>query len=182
MPKAPPELIQPDRLAERGATLAGSAPIADMPRLAEMLHTADATARFELRFERDDAGRGRVLGRIEATLTVICQRCLAPMDIGVVREVNLGLVGDDAEAAALDVARDPLVVGEEPMRLAELLEDELILAMPNFARHGPGECEMPPGADALEALDAGDESARAAAPGEDNPFAVLESLKSRKSP
>ena len=183
MSKALPEHIQPLRLAERGASLAGSVATTHMPRLAEMLHEPESTVAFELRFDRDDAGRGRVRGRIDATLVVVCQRCLAPMALQVAREVRLGLVRDDTQAALLDADYDPLMVGEAAIPLMGLLEDELILAMPNFARHRPGECEMPPGADAVEDVQAGAHGAEdAGTTGEDNPFSVLESLKSRKSP
>lgn len=185
MSKALPERIQPLRLAERGASLSGSVTAGQMPRLSEMLAQGGARADFALRFDRDDAGASRVRGRIDAKLVVICQRCLGPMEIDIEREVHLGLVSSDAEAAALDASYDPLVIGEEPISLAGLLEDELILAMPNFSRHPRGECEMPPGADAVEAAaedGSGQVTGDAGEPGEDNPFSVLESLKSRKSP
>lgn len=185
MSKALPEHIQPLRLAERGATLEGAVPVAPMARLAEMLVQTESEAVFALRFERDQGGRSRVLGQVRARLVAVCQRCLAPVSLDIEREVRLGIVRDDAEAAALDSDYDPLVVGEEPLALMGLLEDELILAMPNFARHRPGECAMPAGADAVAGEDTenGAEDAREGRrAGEDSPFSVLESLKSRKSP
>jgi uncharacterized protein len=153
MSKAPPERIQPLRLAHRGETLLGSVGVEQMPRLAEMLHEAAGRVEFELRFGCDDGGQARVLGRIGARLVVLCQRCLEPMGIDVERQVRLALVRGDAEAAALDATYDPLLVGDQPVSLSGLLEDELILAMPNFCRHPRGECEMPRGAD--ESRDAG---------------------------
>ncbi len=156
-----------------------------MARLAEMLAQTHSEAVFSLRFDREEGGRARILGKVRATLVAACQRCLAPVSLDIEREVRLGIVRDDAEAAALDPDYDPLVVGEEPISLMGLIEDELILAMPNFARHRPGECEMPAGADAAggENTQSGAEDAHeGGSAGEDNPFSVLESLKSRKSP
>ena len=217
MSKALPERIHPLRLAHHGETLTGSVGVAQMPRLAEMLHEATGEAQFELRFDCDQGGQARVLGRIGARLVVLCQRCLEPMGIDVERQVRLALVRGDAEAAALEAAYDPLLVGDQPISLSGLLEDELILAMPNFCRHPRGECEMPRGADEsrdgrgtspgmdeversrmpeprakqdarADGVAGGDENGEhrdagaGAESGEDNPFSVLEPLKTRKTP
>ncbi len=179
MSRALPERIQPLRLAEHGASLSGSVSTERMPRLSGMLHGEAGEARVTLHFGRDDGGQAQVSGRIDARLAVVCQRCLEPMEIAVEREVNLALVRDDAQAAALDAAYDPLLIGDEPIALSGLIEDELILAMPNFSRHPPGACEMPPGADAEEEVE---DSHTAGESGEDNPFSALESLKPRKQP
>ena len=188
MLKALPEHIHPLRLAHHGESLVGSVVPEQMPRLAKMLHEKAGGVEFELRFGHDDGGQACVLGRIDAKLIVLCQRCLEPMDIDVEREVRLALVRGDAEAAALDGTYDPLLVGDQPVLLSDLLENELILAMPNFSRHPRAECEVPPGADAVDHPDKSGEGHEgqnvdtAGEFGEDNPFSVLESLKPRKTP
>jgi uncharacterized protein len=184
MSKALPAHIHPFRLAQRGETLAGRLAPGQMPRLAEMLHAGDSRADFELRFGYDDAGQACVLGHVDAVLVVLCQRCLEPMSLHVERPVQLALVRAQAQASALDDAYEPLLVGDEALSLSAIVEDELILAMPNFSRHARGECQMPPGADSVdEASEAGgaprDESGEA---GEDNPFSVLKGLKPGKAP
>jgi uncharacterized protein len=188
MSKALPARINPLRLAHLGESLAGSVVSARMPRLTELLHGDGGRADFELRFGYDDAGQARVLGHVEARLTVLCQRCLEPMDILVERDVCLAVVRKDTDIASLDAVYDPLVVDDEPISLSGLLEDELILSMPDFSRHPSGECEMPPGADALDSArpggaGSGDRQRETAGrSGQDNPFLVLESIKSRKRP
>jgi uncharacterized protein len=192
MSKALPERIYPLRLAHHGESLAGSVLCARMPRLAELLHEGRGRVDFELRFGYDDGaangGQACVLGRIDARLEVICQRCLEPMDILVGRDVRLAVLREDAEVASLDAAFEPLLIGDEPIALSGLLEDELILAMPDFSRHPSGECEMPPGADTVhdsEVIGAAGEGPHrdtAGKSGKDNPFRVLESIKSRKTP
>ncbi len=184
MSKALPEQLYPLRLARHGESLAASVGVEQMPRLAEMLLEGSGRADFALRFGHDDGGQACVLGRIDAKLVVLCQRCLEPMNIEVERVVRLALVRDDAEAAQADAGYDPLLVGDRPISLSGLLEDELILAMPNFSRHPRGECQMPPGADGVGRSDengTGHDDELAGESGEDNPFSALESLKSRKS-
>ena len=116
---------------------------------------------------------------------VLCQRCLEPMGIDVERQVRLALVRGDAEAAALDATYDPWLADDQPVSLSGLLEDELILAMPNFCRHPRGECEMPRGGNAVERGEQSGERQDADTAGESgqvNPFSALEPLKSRKTP
>ncbi len=188
MSKALPEHIHPLRLVHHGESLAGSVVVEQMPRLVEMLHERASRGEFELRFGLDDGGRACVLGRIDARLVVLCQRCLKPMDIDVERDVRLALVRGNAEAAALDDTYDALLVGDEPVSLSGLLEDEIILAMPNFPRHPRGECEMPRGAVGVDHTDESGEGGKdyngdtAGESGEENPFSVLKSLKPRKTP
>ncbi len=187
MSKALPEHIHPLRLAHHGESLAGSVVPEQMPRLAEMLHEGTGRVNFELHFGHDDGGQACVLGRIDARLVVLCQRCLEPMTVDVERDVRLALVRGDAEAA-LDDTYDPLLVGDEPVSLSGVVEDELILAIPNFSRHPRGECEMPRAADAVDHTEEsgegheGQNGDTAGESGEENPFSVLESLKSRKTP
>ena len=185
MSKTPPERIYPLRLAHHGETLVGCTGLEQMPRLVEMLHDAAGRVEFELRFGCDDGGQARVLGRIGVRLVVLCQRCLEPMGVDVERQVRLALVRGDAKAAALDATYDPLLVDDQPISLPGLLEDELILAMPNFCRHPRGACEMPRGGNAVERGDRSGERQDADAAGEsgqENPFSALEPLKSRKTP
>ena len=165
--------------------MAGSVAFKRMPRLAEMLCDGAGHADFSLGFGRDAGGQARVLGQITAKLVVLCQRCLEPMEVCVEREVRLALVGENDDLASLDAAYEPLLVGDEPVSLSGIVEDELILAMPNFSRHPRSKCEMPPGADAADVPDDSvpdDDADTAGESGEENPFSILESLKPRKTP
>lgn len=178
MSKALPERILPFRLARHGETLQGSVPIGQMPRLGDLLHERAGSAKFELRFGHDEQGQACVLGRIEASVVMLCQRCLEPMRVELASRVCLALVREDGEIAGLDARYEPLKPGEEAVLLAELVEDEVLLALPNFSTHPGGACEMPAGADAPgdAAVDGGDSADTAG----ENPFSILESLKSRK--
>lgn len=168
MPKALPEHLHPLSLARGGGSLAGRLDIHEMPRLAGALHARGSEAVVALDFRLDDAGRALVTGVIEAELVVLCQRCLEPMTLPVKREVRLAVVRSDEEAARLAPELEPLLVDDESVALATLVEDELILALPSYPRHAPGQCQAPAGADQLAEADTGEG---------DNPFAVLQSLK-----
>ena len=165
-----PELIDPWRAVEAGAEFRGSLPLARMARLRESLREPIGEARFRLTFTRDPEGRGVLDGEIEARLILTCQRCLEALEFPVLTTLDLVLVSGLDEAGLLPEDLDPLLVPEEPLRLADLIEDELLLALPQIPRHEPGAC--PAGGGRWTA--ASDE--RRAGEGA-NPFAVLGALK-----
>ncbi len=165
-----PELIDPWRAVEAGAEFRGSLPLARMARLRKSLREPTGEARFRLTFTRDPEGRGVLDGEIEAPLILTCQRCLEALEFPVLTTLDLVLVSGLDEAGLLPEDLDPLLVPEEPLRLADLIEDELLLALPQIPRHESGAC--PAGGGLWTA--ASDE--RRAGEGA-NPFAVLGALK-----
>ena len=83
----------------------------------------------------------------------------------------LAVVWNDEDARRLPRSIDPLMVGEEPCNLWELVEEELILGMPGFSYHEAEDCnELLAGISAPEA-EAGEEGEKP------NPFNVLAQLK-----
>ncbi len=162
-----PETLDPLRYAEAGRILEGRIAIAKMRRLATLLHEAAGEAEVALNFGVDLDGTRNVQGTIKAAVVLICQRCLAPMTLPVRVSVSLGVVGSEAEAERLSGHYDPLLVGEDPVSLTELVEDELILALPVVACHELGGCHAAQTDQQEPVTD--DERP--------NPFAVLEQLK-----
>jgi len=103
---------------------------------------------------------------------MICQRCMKPMSVQVASEVSLGIVSSDARAAQLPEGFEPLIVEEEPIALARVVEDELILALPIVALHEDQACEP-----VLEELQAEADKIERQTEAQTNPFAALSELK-----
>jgi len=165
MSKVLPERIDIARLADSQATLDGSVPVARFVRLAEQLASREGSVAATFVFGRED-GREVVSGRIEGRLTLVCQRCLGGVEVPVVARVDLVRVADDAGAAEVDGAHDPFVAPTREVVLSELIEDELILALPLVPMHQDDAGCTPPGV----APQGGDQR-------RENPFAALASLK-----
>ncbi|MDX1656615.1 MAG: YceD family protein [Candidatus Competibacteraceae bacterium] len=163
-----PDRIDPWKLAASGGCLKGRLPLDGMPRLASLVEEVRRTARLELWGRRDEQGLSFLQGRVEAGVILRCQRCLGPMEALLEAEVNLAPVHSEAHAEALPRHYDPLLVGEQMISLGDLVEDELILALPVVPLHqDPGDCEANgyrPTADEPETVKG------------DNPFAVLSTL------
>ena len=103
------------------------------------------------------------------TVTLQCQRCLQPMAETLVLDRWFRFVGSEDEAERLDEdSEEDVLVMSRRFDLLELLEDELILALPLVPRHEtcPQPLPMSAGADEV-----GDETAP------ENPFAALAALR-----
>jgi uncharacterized protein len=78
--------------------------------------------------------------------------------------VALAMVWAEKEIPSLPSRFEGVVVGADPSDLYELVEEELLLALPLVAAHAPGTCPSDPGMPEPEEVS---ESRR------ENPFAVL---------
>lgn len=143
MPERSAELVHVFRMARDGATRRGEIALSLMSRLTPLLCSDAGCARYELDFELDSQSRPLVTGRIEASLDLICQRCLEPMTAELELDVRLGIVRSDEEAVALPKEREPLLVDADTISLAKLVEDEIILGLPAAPLHPPGRCRPP---------------------------------------
>ena len=123
--------------ASAGATQQGILPLSGFPRLRDMLASDEGEVAYQLRGVRDERGRAGLRLRVEGELQLRCQRCLGPMAFEVKADELLVLAATQAEIDAdpADVdAPDRVLAGKE-MSVADLVEDELILAVPYAPRH-----------------------------------------------
>lgn len=143
MPERPAELVHPFRMARDGSSRRGEIALSLMSRLVSLLCNDQGAAQFELNFGLDAQSHPVVSGRIQASVELICQRCLEPMKLELELAVRLGIVRSDAEAVALPSEREPLLVEDGTVSLAALVEDELILGLPSAPLHPTGRCQPP---------------------------------------
>lgn len=126
---------------------------------------------YEFSGSSQQGRRPRVWLKVQAVVTLICQRCLGPMQFVVDESVEFELFGNEASAdEALghdDVdpqAPEPLVV-DGPTDLVDLIEDQLILAIPYVPRHQVCEPAKTAAGEPIEPVK------------RESPFKVLEGLK-----
>lgn len=127
------------------------------------------SARGEL---RNEAGVEQIWLHLSAdvSLPLTCQRCLAPADIEVTIDRSFRFVDSEelAEEQDEEAQEDVLAISRE-FKLAELIEDEVLMAMPLVPRH-----ESCPGDVKLAVADPGFDTASTQ---KRNPFEVLAKLK-----
>jgi uncharacterized protein len=122
------------RLARQQCHLKGHIALATMLRLQENLCAQEGSAYIEWQFALDEQQRPFIQGRIQAQLPMQCQRCLQPFYWLVNTTVALMVLNphqteEDLPPGYEEIALSPTVP------LVELVEDELILALPIVALH-----------------------------------------------
>jgi uncharacterized protein len=173
-PRHDPRRLDIADAAAQAVELQGRWPLAGLPRLA-VDHPGDAPA-----LTGDAAWSARACTRpgtggapeiwlhvsAQAEVQRSCQRCLQPLTLGLSVDRKLRFVPGEDAAAALDADSDDDVLALEPqLDLLQLVEDELLLALPLVPRHEVCPEPLP--------HSAGAESAEPAA----HPFASLAVLK-----
>lgn len=138
MPQPQP-VIDGFEFASAGRSLEGSWPIRDFPRLRDMLAQDEGNIAYEVEGVHDARGRPSLRVKAQGMLALRCQRCLEPLAFEVRADELLVLAGTQAEidAEPADVNAADRVVGTKEMAVRDLVEDELILALPYAPRH-PG--------------------------------------------
>ena len=123
--------------ASAGATQQGVWPLSDFPRLRDVLANDAGEVAYEISGVRDERGQPGLRLKVDGTLALRCQRCLEPMAFEVHTDETLVLAATVAEIhdePADAHAPDRVVAGRE-MSVRDLIEDELILAVPYAPRH-----------------------------------------------
>ncbi len=176
-----PRRLDVRRFAEDGAVLQSTDPLAQYRRLSAEIDTEGGPAersvhweaRGELRNPRHVQPEVWLHLRADASLPLVCQRCLRPVEVPLAVDRDFRFVADEATAAAEDdEAEEDLLALSRSFDLHELVEDELLMEVPVAPRHAV--CPEPV---KMSAADPGFEEAAAE---KENPFAVLGALKGRK--
>lgn len=162
--------------ARSGAKLQGAFPVADLARLRaqSVFEAADGAAHFDATgSERFDAtGHPQIWLHITGNcrLTMECQRCLRPAGIDLAFERDFRFVANEALAAVEDEeSEEDVLVFERQFNLRDLVEDELLMAIPLVPMH--------PSCPDTPRFSVADADFDAAAQEQTNPFAVLAGLK-----
>jgi uncharacterized protein len=113
-------------------------------------------------------GEPEVRLHLEASARVhrTCQRCLQPVELALHVDRRMRFVADENRAAELDAESDEDVLAlERALDLHELVEDELLLALPMVPRHERCPQPLPTSAAAADAVADAEDAA--------HPFAAL---------
>jgi len=162
-----PDHLDPWRFADLAKRVTGSFALRDLSRLCDALADSQGDVSFDVEFIRDGQHRACLSGTVEALLILECQRCLETMCMPVKSRVYLAFVEGLDEAELLPDEIDPQLVENGRIVFKDLIEDELLLALPQVPMHPPHECA--PVSDKL----VDDEQLVV----QESPFAVLSELK-----
>lgn len=140
MPQQP--LIDALEFAQAGASLRGSCAAADFSRLGRELSAGPDHLAYDLLGQRDARGRPVLRLRVSGGLQLVCQRCLGPVQWPVQIDATLVLATsqEEIDGEPLTVESPDRVLAGKSLPVLELIEDEVLLALPYAARHAS--CEL----------------------------------------
>ena len=136
-----PTSLDVRKAAARDAVVEGLLKPQDLQRFRSLLASDDGSIEALLQFSRDEEMRSLVHVKVQADVVVTCQRCLEAMPERLASENTLAVVLTDEQAAQLPRQLDPLLVEEQASKLWDIVEDELILAMPPYSYHDTEDCK-----------------------------------------
>lgn len=167
MSRGLPEQVDVWRLVAGRFCFAGDLALSSLQRLRESLADAEGSVGFEIEFGTDELEQAYVELRIQGELPLVCQRTLEVYRQAVSINQRLGLIRREDEEAALPPGYEALLVPVSGLVApADLVEDELILALPLVPARP-------------DSVIVGEDVDTEAAPGpqRENPFSALKSLK-----
>lgn len=169
-----PELIEPYKLADRSGVLSGEITQSSFARLSELLVNTEGSVTMTLHFARDEEGYRCIKGEFYTEVVMPCERCLEPVTMPVVGEFNVALAMSESQVPSIPKHYDSWVVAPDTqVSWRELVEDEILLALPQFPSHVDPVCEIQTSF-GEEIVESESETKRS------NPFDVLAGLKSQQ--
>lgn len=131
MSAALPPQIDVWRMVANQRCFEGSFSLAQFPRLKELLVDSDGDCRYEVAFYRDPLKIDVMHIKLHAVLPLICQRTLERFGYRVDIDQRLGLIADESQEAALPEDMEAVMIeGNGEVSPLQLIEDELVLAVP----------------------------------------------------
>ncbi len=124
-----------DRLADGEADIDFAVPLAELPRLRSQLASVEGLVRGRVHFTRES---GFVVADLTMSgeATLVCQRCLQAMVEPVSSSVRVALITAESDVSRVPEHLEPVLAAGGRITAGELVEEELLLALPIVPLHG----------------------------------------------
>jgi uncharacterized protein len=131
MSRGLPDQVDVWRMVSGRRCFSGQLSLASLPRLRDSLADVGGSVDFELEFGTDEFDQAYVGLRAQGELPLICQRTLEVYRQPVAVSMRLGLIRREQDEAGLLPGYEAFLVPADGMIApSDLIEDELILALP----------------------------------------------------
>jgi len=152
--------------------LKGVFPLSGMKRLTADAFSKEGSVEVDIVFTKDGEGYPLMQGTVTTCVQLQCQRCLEGVGVDLELTLSLAFVQKESRVEQVPSIYEAVLLDSEEISLIELLEDELILALPIMAYHS--DCEA-----YRYRTDKELESEKMAEQKPENPFDVLKQLKGK---
>jgi len=125
-----------DPLADGQIVIDFAIPLAEFPRLRTQLARNQGSARGRICFHRV-TGAPVADVSVSAEGTLICQRCLDPLEWSMSGGGSVAMVADAAEADRAPAGLETILAPGHRVSVRDLVEEELLLSLPIVPLHEP---------------------------------------------
>jgi len=131
----------PQRLARAQHQWSGVIEVGTLERFASALVGAEKPVNWQARFSMEPGADGEASAWLTleylAHTKIACGLCAEPLDLLIDEKRRFSFAADEEDASRLDEQADDhdVIVAEPSFDLLDLIEDELILALPVHAQH-----------------------------------------------
>jgi len=137
-----PITIDPFKSAQRRLVCQGTFELSEMNRLLAACVTCEQQIDVDFTFDIDELGLTVLKGQAKTKVKLICQRCTEDFEHELAIDFCFSPVKKPEAADELPSYYDAIELDENgEVNLRELVEDELILAIPLIPRHDAEDCE-----------------------------------------
>ncbi|MGH8171342.1 MAG: YceD family protein [Steroidobacteraceae bacterium] len=138
-----------DRLSRGEVEIDFDVKLSELPRLRSRIPGIGGAVRGSARFRRHSGFAVAELS-LASKAMLHCQRCMQAMELAIDSTTGVALILEEADAAKVPEEFEPVLAREGRISCGELVEEELLLALPIVPLHEkPGECAVPPAAPLL---------------------------------
>lgn len=164
-------VINSAEFAKKALELHDIIAVSQFSRLSDVVASSAGTLNYRIVGSVDGGGKSGLDLYVQGDLQLICQRCLEPFKFGLDIASKFFIVADEDAIPAIEQngseagSDEDYLVAEAQMRVFDLIEDEILLALPLAPRHEAASCS---GGNKLSELK------------KPNPFAALQGWKTSK--
>lgn len=126
--------------ALRNSCFEGFIDVKDLTRLCELLAFQQGKVIAQFEFSKRDCKTDMLSGKINASLSIECQRCLQPMQND--WQLDFHLLIDASDYVVTESDLDTLYSQAGNIDIFEVIEDEIMLAIPLVAMHEDNTCNV----------------------------------------
>jgi uncharacterized protein len=124
-----------ESMADRKVTLSGELDFGLLTRLRSLLHSDVGSVSATLEFRQRHEGWFAVALDFQASVELECQRCLEPLRHDLTEHVDVAVAEEGSVPATTPAEFEPFEIMGGRLQPAQLIEDELILALPLVPKH-----------------------------------------------
>ncbi len=135
-----PERVNHRKLATEKRKIEGNLSPKLLERFSDAVLGTEGEVGVVLSFRKGRNRSGLMVGKANVLVNLECQNCMQPFSLLIEATYKHNLVQDHDQLQGLEEHDDGIVCPSEMVAVADLIEDELLLALPMVARHESGQC------------------------------------------